>query len=120
MARFPTETTYRILLPTLRSYCYKELAAQLGLVERLCEFVDMFSGGGGMSLGVREACDAPTGYRFQPVGVFDIDKWALAVYAQNFGLKEIQPTNLAESLSPGLQEEPTDLEARARALTGAR
>lgn len=45
--------------------------------------VDLFSGCGGLSLGVREACDA-SGRHFRPLLAMDSNRNALAVYRANF------------------------------------
>lgn len=45
--------------------------------------VDLFSGCGGLSLGVREACEA-SGHHFQPLLAMDANPNALAVYKANF------------------------------------
>src|SRR5260221_9325360 len=50
---------------------------------RALRVVDVFSGCGGLSLGVEEACRA-VGRSFKAVAAFDSDRHALATYARNF------------------------------------
>lgn len=68
--------------------------------------VDLFSGCGGMSLGVREACDA-LGLRFEAAGAFDIGRSALAVYERNFGTRELKPIDLSALLNKDLEVAPS-------------
>lgn len=70
---------------------------------------DLFSGCGAMSLGIAEACRA-VGKRFVPVGAFDINQRVLDVYAHNFGLERLEPTDLAEVLEADIDADPTPKE----------
>ena len=71
--------------------------------------VDLFSGCGAMSLGVAEACRA-LDLNFAPVAAFDINPVAVRVYAQNFGLDKLTPTDLGSLLSSQLNRRPTKAE----------
>lgn len=55
---------------------------------------DLFSGCGAMSLGVAEACRA-LGYQFVPAAAFDINSYALEVYADNFGVELASAVDLS-------------------------
>ncbi len=61
--------------------------------------IDMFAGCGGMSLGIRQACEN-LGMGFTPVGVFEYDPQPLSVYGKNFGLKNLEPIDVASLLKP--------------------
>jgi DNA (cytosine-5)-methyltransferase 1 len=69
---------------------------------------DLFSGCGAMSLGVDEACHK-LGIGFQPSLVCDVNQYALDVYAQNFGLDPLVPTDL-DGLSSLIGSARTPLE----------
>lgn len=56
--------------------------------------VDLFSGCGAMSLGVREACDA-LNLRFTPLGACENDPQALQVFSENFLTPSIPPVDLS-------------------------
>lgn len=71
--------------------------------------VDLFSGCGGMSLGVREACDA-LGLPFEVAGAFDIERAALDVYERNFATGRLLPTDLGLVLNKDLEAPPSDQE----------
>jgi DNA (cytosine-5)-methyltransferase 1 len=72
----------------------------------LVRVVDLFSGCGGMSLGIRDACDA-LGLRFESAGAFDIAVDALNVYSKNFETGPLQPVDLGGVLNPQLQAKPS-------------
>ena len=60
---------------------------------------DLFSGVGGISLGVREAC-TELGLRFRPVLAMDVDPEALACFVDNFAPSTALGTPIEELLSP--------------------
>lgn len=78
---------------------------------------DLFSGCGAMSLGVAEACRA-VGKRFVPAGAFDINRRILGVYAHNFGIERLEPTDLAEVLAADVDADPTPEERELKARLG--
>lgn len=65
--------------------------------------VDLFSGCGGMSVGVAESCRA-LGYRLEPVLALDTDPDALEVYSSNFPGSD----TVAESIEATLPGNPGD------------
>lgn len=70
--------------------------------------VDLFSGCGGMSLGVREACDA-LGLRFESAGAFDIEPVVVNVFNNNFETN-VRPLDLRQTLQLNLEAAPSDQE----------
>jgi DNA (cytosine-5)-methyltransferase 1 len=79
--------------------------------------VDLFSGCGGMSLGVAEACRA-LNVAFVPAGAFDIDQIALDVYARNFRLPPLKRADLGAILSNQLSRSAKKAERELIAATG--
>lgn len=73
---------------------------------RVVRAVDLFSGCGGMSLGIRDACDA-LGYRFESAGAFDIAADALNVYSHNFQTAPLRPLDLGKALCADLKRRPS-------------
>jgi DNA (cytosine-5)-methyltransferase 1 len=78
--------------------------------------VDLFSGCGAMSLGLREACRA-LGLRFRPVGAFDVNQRALSVYEANFG-GPVFNVDLSCVLSPSIHSPITSSEKMLRRSLG--
>lgn len=85
---------------------------------RTVKVVDLFSGCGGISLGVREACHA-LGLGFQAVLAADFDRDALSTYSANFSPSETLPNALDEKLSVVLGSALTADERELRSRTGA-
>src|SRR5256886_2572288 len=79
---------------------------------------DLFSGCGGMSLGLAEACRA-LGFRFESAAVYDIDATALRVYAAAFGLPQPEPVDLDTTLQPDLNAACTQAEEELVRRAGA-
>lgn len=73
---------------------------------KLVRAVDLFSGCGGMSLGIRDACDA-LGFRFESAGAFDVAADALSVYSHNFHTGPLRPLDLGKALSADLKRRPS-------------
>jgi DNA (cytosine-5)-methyltransferase 1 len=70
---------------------------------------DLFSGCGGLSLGLSEACQA-IGYRFEPILAVDRDISSLEVYMSNFTPKDAYNLDIEELLSGklGARIEPSE------------
>lgn len=64
--------------------------------------VDLFSGCGAMSVGLREACRA-VGLRFEPVAAYDMDEDALRVFAATLELPHQAPLDLSKALSGDIE-----------------
>jgi DNA (cytosine-5)-methyltransferase 1 len=79
--------------------------------------VDLFSGCGGLSLGVREACSS-MGRGFEPLLVVDNDPRALAVYQRNFEPTSALGDDIASILDGPLGSPPTASELLLRRKLG--
>lgn len=79
---------------------------------------DLFSGCGGLSLGVREACSA-AGVRFVPVLAADFDRDALAAYCRNFDPALPLDSPIEASLDGGLGSPFTPTEKKLRRRVGS-
>jgi DNA (cytosine-5)-methyltransferase 1 len=71
--------------------------------------VDLFSGGGLMTLGVWEACRA-LGRRLNPVLAVDVDAAAAQVYRRNFSQTPVSTARIEELLDGRSNERPTKAE----------
>lgn len=79
--------------------------------------IDLYSGCGGLSLGVEEACRA-VGRAFEPVAAFDRDKDAREVYASNFPGVSTWSRSVAELFDGRLGASLTSSERAIRRRTG--
>ncbi len=80
--------------------------------------VDLFSGCGGLSLGVREAARA-LGKPFIPSYALDIDSDAARVYAKNFPGGRVDVADITTVFDGVVGDEPTPTEQRLAAEVGA-
>lgn len=79
--------------------------------------VDLFSGSGGMSLGVLEAARA-LGLQFEPVLGVDVLGIAKTVYVQNFSPKRFESVPVEELFPGSLRDEPLASESRLKSQLG--
>ena len=93
-----------------------EVVTRWGLVSPLCSkrrmgeakfsVVDMFSGCGGLSLGVYEACSS-LGMEFNCIDAIDVDSTCLDVYSRNFVDSDVSCENAAGLFDGELESSPT-------------
>ena len=94
----------------------KELPA-LPDPSRLLRIVDLFSGCGGMSLGVREACRA-LGMSMTPVMAVDVDAASRGVYKANFSGARVLGVAIEELLDGDPGDDLTESERELRKTLG--
>lgn len=86
-------------------------------VRRSVRLVDLFSGCGGMTLGVKEACRA-LGLRAKPLLAVDIDKTALEVYQRNISVERALSDPIESILDSDLGQRPSNAERKLKATLG--
>lgn len=84
---------------------------------RVVRTADLYSGCGGLSLGVEEACRA-VGRGFEPVAAFDRDKDAREVYAANFEGVTTWKKSVASLFDGTFDERPTASERGIKKKVG--
>lgn len=84
---------------------------------RKISLVDLFSGCGGMTVGVAEACRA-LGLRIEPVLAVDLDETAREVYSCNFPEAELSKSPIEKLLPGDPGDELHDVEVELRARLG--
>ncbi len=79
--------------------------------------VDLFSGCGGLTVGIAEACRA-LGLRLKPLLAVDIDQQALAVYRRNIPVEHTVSAPIETLLDSGLGEPLSDAERELKQQLG--
>ncbi|MGO4349314.1 DNA cytosine methyltransferase [Paenibacillus sp. MCAF9] len=93
------------------SFLRQSFSADLGTSERAINVIDLFSGCGGISLGIKEACKA-LGFDFRVPLAVDFDKNAYETYKHNFKGSNAIHADVSEIMTCNLGSEPNEAELK--------